>query len=393
MPNHPPLPAPIVLLAVCIGMIGIFSNDSFIPAMPAIAAFFQITTTQAQAGLASSLLGFGIGPLFYGMAADRWGRKIPLLVGFGIFLLFSLLAMTATSAEWLVLCRFFQGLGGACVGISRAIGRDVYDGPALTRYMALGGITAAVGSSVAALMGGKFVAWYGWPGCFWLHAGLAFVLGLLIMLFLPETLAAEHRQRVGWRQQWSLINSVIRHRQARGYALLSSAGIGGALAFTSHLPFWLQQFTIPPSQYGYYAMLLPLGYFVGNLVSEFGKTKPPYLMLRIGMTIIVLNTGLLVVGYMSQTLTPWLMVVLGSSYMAGNGFLLPIAGAGVVRPFPHCAGVASALYSLFMMSGGVLTIAGIGWLFDNQTLPALLAMAAIPIAGYGYCWRCQRRLH
>jgi hypothetical protein len=46
-----------------------------------------------------------------------------------------------------------------------------------------------------------------------------------------------------------------------------------------------------------------------------------------------------------------------------------------------------------MMSGGVLTIAGIGWLFDNQTLPALLAMAAIPIAGYGYCWRCQRRLH
>jgi hypothetical protein len=46
-----------------------------------------------------------------------------------------------------------------------------------------------------------------------------------------------------------------------------------------------------------------------------------------------------------------------------------------------------------MMSGGVLTIAGIGWLFDNQTLPALLAMAAIPIAGYGYCWKCQRLRH
>ncbi|MBM3602967.1 MAG: multidrug effflux MFS transporter [Alphaproteobacteria bacterium] len=392
MPNHPPMPMPIVLLVVSIGLIGIFSNDSFIPAMPAIAEAFQISAGQAQAGLASSLLGFGIGPLFFGMAADRWGRKIPLLVGIGLFLLSSLLAIIAPSAHWIVICRFFQGLGGSCIGISRAIGRDVFDGAALTRFMALAGIIAALGSSLAWLMGSMMVAWFGWPASFWLHAGFSLLLWVLILRFLPETLPPDHRQHVNWHQQWVAIRQVVSHRQARGYALLSSAGIGGAIAFTSHLPFWFKQFAIPPSRYGYYAMLLPLGYFIGNVVSEFGKTLPPRLMLRFGMAIILLTTGLLVMGHLSNSLTPWLMVLLGSSYMAGNGFLLPIAGAGVVHPFPHCAGVASALYSLFMMAGATITIAGLGWLFDNQTLPTLVAMAAIPLAGYGYCGWCQRRL-
>jgi DHA1 family bicyclomycin/chloramphenicol resistance-like MFS transporter len=392
VPDQPSkrLTKPVIILAASVTCLGIFSTDSFISAMPAIAESFDSSIARAEAGLASAMLGYGIAPLFFGMAADRFGRKIPLLMGIGLFLLASLLTLFAPSTAWIVACRFLQGLGGACVGLGRAIGRDVFSGASLTRFMALCGILGAIASSLGSLLGSNMVAWFGWTGVFWLHAGYALLMLALLAIFLPETLAVPHRQRVAWRDQLHHMRRICSHRRARGAAILSSGGVGGAIAFTAHLPFWLKDLGVSTAGYGIYAMTLPLGYLIGNIVCEFGPIKPQAHLLRIGLAIILITTGLLGFAYWAGTLTPWMLVLLGSSYMAGNGFLLPVTGAEVMRPFPDCAGVASALYSLAMMGVATMTILLLGQLTNGSNLPILMAMLGIPCIAYLYNWWCCR---
>ncbi|WP_048281354.1 MFS transporter, partial [Pseudomonas aeruginosa] len=63
-----------------------------------------------------------------GPVADRYGRRLPLLVGVSIFTLASAACALAPSLEWLIAARFVQALGG-CAGmvISRAVVRDLCD--------------------------------------------------------------------------------------------------------------------------------------------------------------------------------------------------------------------------------------------------------------------------
>ncbi len=48
--------------------------------------------------------------------ADRYGRRLPLLVGVSIFTLASAACALAPSLEWLIAARFVQALGG-CAGM------------------------------------------------------------------------------------------------------------------------------------------------------------------------------------------------------------------------------------------------------------------------------------
>src|SRR3546814_16225590 len=66
--------------------------------------------------------------LAYGPVAERFGRRIPLLTGVGLFTLASLACAYAPSLEWLIGARFVQALGG-CAGmvISRAVVSDKCD--------------------------------------------------------------------------------------------------------------------------------------------------------------------------------------------------------------------------------------------------------------------------
>ncbi|NDG50136.1 MAG: MFS transporter, partial [Rhodospirillales bacterium] len=107
------------LLPVILGMLAAFAPlaiDMYLPALPAMATALGSDSGGAQLTIASYFVGMGLGQLIYGPLTDRFGRRPPLFVGVGLFLLASLACALAQTLPQMVALRFVQALGG-CAGM------------------------------------------------------------------------------------------------------------------------------------------------------------------------------------------------------------------------------------------------------------------------------------
>jgi MFS transporter, DHA1 family, multidrug resistance protein len=77
-------------LLACLGMLGAFSIDTYIPAFSGIARSLDATPVQMQQTLSAYLFGFAVMNLFHGALADSFGRRPVVLWGIAIFTLSSL---------------------------------------------------------------------------------------------------------------------------------------------------------------------------------------------------------------------------------------------------------------------------------------------------------------
>jgi hypothetical protein len=126
-------------LAIVLGLLAAmapFAIDTYLPALPTIAADLGTSIALAQASLMSFFVAIGICQIVCGPVSDMVGRRPPLYFGLGLFVVASLGCAIAPNIETLIAFRFIQGIG-ACAGIviSRAIVRDLYTGPDAARLM------------------------------------------------------------------------------------------------------------------------------------------------------------------------------------------------------------------------------------------------------------------
>src|SRR4029453_7807888 len=63
--------------------IGPLTIDTYLPALPQLSAEMHATDSQAQLTITGLLLGLGFGQLIIGPLSDAFGRRKPLLIGFG----------------------------------------------------------------------------------------------------------------------------------------------------------------------------------------------------------------------------------------------------------------------------------------------------------------------
>lgn len=101
-----------ILILGALSAFGPLAIDFYLPGFPAMAQAFATDEKHIQLTLAVYFLGLSIGQLVYGPIADRFGRRLPLLVGVGLFTAASFACAFAPSLEWLIGARFVQALGG-----------------------------------------------------------------------------------------------------------------------------------------------------------------------------------------------------------------------------------------------------------------------------------------
>jgi DHA1 family bicyclomycin/chloramphenicol resistance-like MFS transporter len=166
-------------LAAVLGLLTIFgpiSMDHYLPVLPALTAELHSTTSVAQLTITACLLGLAIGQVIAGPFSDRFGRRMPLLIGVVAYTLTSILCAVSPTIEALILSRFVQGLAGAVgIVIAQAAGRDVYSGGKLIRYYGrltvLGGLAAIIGP----VIGGQLSTVTDWRGVFLFLAAVGVV--------------------------------------------------------------------------------------------------------------------------------------------------------------------------------------------------------------------------
>ncbi|MEO8411617.1 MAG: MFS transporter, partial [Propionivibrio sp.] len=188
-------PRGIALLLAALAALGPFSIDTYLPSFQDIGASLQATPIEVQQTLTAYMLPFAIMALWHGAISDALGRRRVILVSLVLFGLASIGCIFATRIEHLIVLRALQGItAGAGIVISRAIVRDLFDGPQAQKLMANISMMFAIAPAVAPVIGGRLQVWFGWRSVFVFMALMSLLLLIICWRKLPETLPPERRQ-------------------------------------------------------------------------------------------------------------------------------------------------------------------------------------------------------
>ena len=375
----------LALLLACLGMLGPFSIDTYLPAFAGIARSVGATPVQMQQTLSSYLLGFAVMNLFHGALSDSLGRRPVVLAGVAVFTLASLGCALSQTIGQLVFWRAVQGMSaGAGMVVSRAIIRDMFPPADAQRVMSQVTIYFGIAPAVAPLVGGFLFVHADWHAIFWLLVVLGLALWLANWRWLPESLDASARQPF---QAANLLRGYAQLlRNPRFVALVFASGIpfNGMFLYVLSAPVWLgEHLHLAPQQFFWFFVLSISGimggaWFSGRLA---GRIKPRH-QIRHGFVIMVATSVVNVVlnallpPHAAWALLPvavfsfgWALMVpvvtllaldqlpdrrgMASSVQASVGSLANALVAGVVAPLVMHSTMAMALTSLAMLSVGL----------------------------------------
>ena len=131
-----------------------------------------------------------------GWAADRFGRARMFLIGFGTFIVGSLLVATAPTVHFLIVARMIQAAGLAIESpASLALVLDEFPiekrSTAVGALGAVGGVATAIGPAV----GGALIDNLTWRWAFFLNVPLGILVFVLVAPRLPRTYVADPARR------------------------------------------------------------------------------------------------------------------------------------------------------------------------------------------------------
>jgi DHA1 family bicyclomycin/chloramphenicol resistance-like MFS transporter len=356
--SHRPMGFPeFVLVIASIMALNPLAMDMMLPALPNIAAAFHITAAnEPQAVLSTFLVGFGLGQFVMGPLSDRFGRRAVLIDGMALYCIASVIAVTASSFETLLLARVLQGIGTSATRvIATSIVRDCYAGRRMASVMSLAMMVFIAVPVIAPSLGQAVMLLTQWRGIFvvlMLYGVLALIWSALRM---PETLPMSERKSLAIRDVFSAFRQTVTNRQTLGYAL-AAGGVQGALfAFV----FCSQQIFTDIYGLGHYFPLAFAAIAIGVAVAGFLNAR---FVGRLGMRVIshgalvgfVTVAGILLLAVKLQMLPLALFVVLAALMMFTFGLMVANFTSLAMEPQGHIAGTASSLY------GSITTLLGIG---------------------------------
>ena len=145
-----------------------FSIDAMMPALAQIGDDLGIAAeNDRQLVITALFLGFSIGVLFYGFLADHYGRRLPVIGGFLLFVAGSLACLTAETFGVMLAGRVLQGLGAAGPYVlSIAIVRDSFKGDEMARLLSLIMMVFIGVPMVAPFIGQGLLLLAGWRSIF-----------------------------------------------------------------------------------------------------------------------------------------------------------------------------------------------------------------------------------
>jgi DHA1 family bicyclomycin/chloramphenicol resistance-like MFS transporter len=364
--------------------IGPFSIDTYLPAFPAIAAGLGATPVQVQQTLTAYLLPFAFMMLWHGALADALGRRRVLLVSFVVYALASVVCALAGRIEVLWLGRALQGLSaGAGMVVSRAVVRDLLDGPAAQRLIAHIGMIFAIAPAVAPVIGGWVHAFFDWHAIFVLLAGYGVALFCAVYFLLPETLPPEARQSLRPAPLARAYGQVFSRPMFLALAAALAFNFNGFFIYVLSAPMFLMGH-LGVSAQGFLWLFGPamMGMVLGNYLSarlagriSTGRTiMRGYAIMAVAAVANVLMNLLLAPGL------PWVMLPI-ALYLFGVTVAMPSLTLRVLDLFPERRGLVSSCQGVMQTGVNALTASLLAPLAWGSTLNLALAMAGFLALG------------
>ncbi|MCE1117818.1 MULTISPECIES: multidrug effflux MFS transporter [Pseudomonas] len=366
-----------LLILGALSAFGPLAIDFYLPAFPAMAHAFATDEKHVQATLAAYFLGLSLGQLAYGPVADRFGRRIPLLFGVGLFTLASLACAYAPTLDSLIVARFVQALGG-CAGmvLSRAIVSDKCDAVASAKVFSQLMLVMGLAPILAPLLGGVLVNVAGWQSIFLALSLFSGVCLLAVGLGLPESLPAHvPRQPLSGALRQYL--RLLADRAFVGHALTGGIAIAGMFAYIAGSPFvFIKLYGVPPEHYGWLFGSNAAGFILMAQVNArlLAKRGPAFLLARAVWLYLAAALVLLAVAALRPNAL-WPLLVPLFVCIASLGCIIPNASACAMSGQGARAGSASALMGCLQFSVAAGAAALVGLLHDGSAVPMALVIS------------------
>ena len=370
-----------IILLAAVSALGPVGMQILLPALPVIKQKFYVTNDVAQLTLSLSMLAIAIGTLVYGPLSDKFGRKRVMLVGIVITIFGSIVCFVADSIMLLISGRFIQAFGGA-VGLvlARAIVRDVYGPEEAARVIATLVMVMVVLPMMSPALGGELMQRFGFESVFIVIAFASAIAFVFLFLWLPETLAKPVPFE-GVKSMLMTFSKLFASRVFCGYAFCVTFVSVVFFSFISAAPeIMVSVLKRPPTEYGYYFIMIPAGFMTGNYVARhYGRTISIDNMIAIGASIGVIG---IVLALLLQTLgmsSPVALFLPIALAVFGNGITLPNAQAAAINEFPEYAGTASGLTGFLQMAVSSVAAQAVALIFNGTVYPLLGLMLAASI--------------
>lgn len=373
-----PSATPVLTTELAIWLIMVFmglqpiGTDLYLPSLPGLAEDFQVPQAHAQWTLSAYVAGFGAAQLLLGPLADRYGRR-PLLMGSALlYLLAAIACAAAPSLPLLVAARFVQAIGtcGAIIG-ARAMVRDLFDPTQGARVFAAASSRMAVLPLFSPVLGGYLEGHFGWRANFVAIALYSLIVVAVGLMWLRETLPADHRQSLQLRPLLAGYREIMRSRVFRAYTLAASATFATLMTYLAgSAVVYIKVFGQTPQQFGIWLSATVLGYIIG-------ATTCRHLLPRIGIVGTLKLAGVCAASFGLIELAlahsgwhhPLALMLPNVGLVFCHGLVQPTAQTGAIAPFPQRAGAAAALLGMVMM----LIASFVSWLvgasFDGTSIP------------------------
>ncbi|MEO9297458.1 multidrug effflux MFS transporter [Devosia alba] len=356
--------------------------DVMLPALPYMGEALGVTSeNERQFVITAFMIGMGTAQLVFGPLSDRFGRRAPLLVGMGIYVIAAFIAVFAPNFTTLLVLRFIQGLGAASVRVivTSAV-RDRYAGREMAEVMSLTFMVFMAVPIIAPGIGQVLLLTGPWQTIFIFMALLASASWLWTFFRLPETLPLDKRRPLTFKGIIEGFRIVFTNRMAISYGLAGTFLFGALFGFISSS----QQIYVDiyglgeyfPVAFAAMAGLMSVSSFTNSrIVRRYGMRRLSHgaMLCFTGFSIVWL--GFALVGFLPL----WLFFSLLAVIMFSFGWAASNMNSLSMEPLGAVAGSASAVFGFIQTVGGAVIGGYIGQLFNNTTIPVAVGYAGMGI--------------
>lgn len=354
----------LLLLSCSLVLMAQMSTTLYLPALPLVASELNISRYGAELSISLFVFGAALPVIYWGHAAEKYGRKSALSLALLLFIGACLSLYVAQSLTQLLLARVIQGAaaGGAAI-IARIVIRDYWSGDALAQKLSLLSMAFIAALGLGQFVGSLLTLYSDWRIGFLLLALIA-LLALLTTSRFPLKGPAQPQHAPG-----AFTTHYLTILQDKGFLVpCVQGGLGFATIVTLQQasPFvFAETLDLSSQWFGVFGLAIGLVYLLGSLhvkrhVTRIGSQP----MLRRGAYCVAMG-ALLMLGLwlLSDTLPPH---VLTGGYLAL--YLVIIWGQAVI--FPNSMSLAAS----HSAHSGARSIALCGFL--QQSMAGVAAMLA-----------------
>lgn len=339
----------IALFALMISLSAL-SVDSMLPAFPHIAESLAVDDYQKTQWIVSVMIfGMAFGEILFGPLSDAIGRKKSILIGVGIYIVGTLIAVFATSLSVFLVGRFIQGLGVSGPKIaSRALIRDLYTGSAMARIMSFITMFFILVPLLAPSIGQLVIEVANWRWIFTLLIVQALIAALWLIIRQPETLSIANRTPLNRKRLLIAAKTIVMRRDVMALTLLLGSIFAGMMLYISTAQSIFQDVYQTGDKFPLYFAMLAAGIAIvsfsnGKMVQRVGMFRCVLTALTV---LFIASSSLLICALFYNGVPPFpLFMALGMVMISCVGMVFGNVNAMAMEPLGKTAGLGASIIS------------------------------------------------